>query len=286
MRFVTYADGTGSRVGMIRDGEIVDVGFGGDMVAFIEADAPIGPLRSVGRPALLAPLRPRTLRDFLAFEGHLRNAFKNLGKEIPDEWYRVPAYYKGLPDTVVGPDAEVPWPSYAGEIDYELEIAVVIGRAGSNIAPASAVDHIFGYTIWNDLSARDTQRQELPIGMGPAKAKDWDGSNVLGPCIATPDEVDTDDIRASVALNGTVIGSDTTANMHHSFGDLIAYASLDLTLRAGEVIGSGTFANGAGIEQARYLQPGDTVEMTAVGIGTLRNRIGQPQRKENQWLLS
>ena len=121
------------------------------------------------------------------------------GPDLPDLWYEVPAYYKGLPDTVIGPDAEIPWPAYSDQLDYELELACVIGRAGRDIAAADALGHVFGWTLWNDLSARDTQARELPLGMGPGKAKDWDGSNVLGPCLVTADEVDGTDLGARPA---------------------------------------------------------------------------------------
>src|SRR5207237_5267151 len=131
--------------------------------------------RAVPGGRLLAPLRPRSLRDFLAFEGHLKGAYRGLGREIPAEWYEVPAYYKGLPDTVIGPDAEIPWPAFTDRLDHRLELAAVIGRRGKDIPADHALDHVFGYTIWNDMSARDVQTRELPIGMGPAKAKAWDG---------------------------------------------------------------------------------------------------------------
>ena len=187
MKFVTYtAPDAGPRVGYLDGEDVVDAGFDGDMVAFIEAGAPVGTTRGVADARLLAPLRPRTIRDFLAFEGHLKNAFAGLGKEIPDEWYSVPAYYKGLPDTVIGPGEEIPWPAYTDKLDHELELAAVIGNSGKDITAASALDHVFGYTIWNDMSARDTQSRELPVGMGPCKAKDWDGSNVLGPASSPP----------------------------------------------------------------------------------------------------
>jgi 2-keto-4-pentenoate hydratase/2-oxohepta-3-ene-1,7-dioic acid hydratase in catechol pathway len=280
MRYVTYEAGDRRRVGLLdQDGQVLDAGFDGDMVAFIEAGAPVGRTTPVGGARLRAPLRPRSLRDFLAFEGHLRNAFKHLGREIPTEWYDVPAYYKGLPDTVIGPDEQIPWPSYTERLDHELELAAVIGRQGKDIPEEQALDHVFGYTLWNDLSARDTQRRELPVGMGPAKAKDWDGSNVLGPCIATPDELDVGDLRLTVRVNGEQWGSDTTAHMHHSFAAMIAYASRDLTLRPGEVLGSGTAATGSGLELDRWLQPGDVVELEGQGIGVLRNPVGpRPKR--------
>ena len=183
MKYVTYESTGRRRVGVLDGGAVLDAGFDGDMVAFIEAGAPVGRTAHVPDAVLRAPLRPRTLRDFLAFEGHLLNAFKNLGREIPREWYEVPAYYKGLPDTVIGPEEEIPWPAYTSQLDHELELAVVIGAPGRDISAADAPKHIFGYTLWNDMSARDVQRRELPVGMGPAKAKDWDGSNVLGPSI-------------------------------------------------------------------------------------------------------
>lgn len=275
MKFVTYTDGSLPRVGLLEDEQVLDAGFDGDMVAFIEAGAPVGSTTPVPAARLLAPLRPRTLRDFLAFEGHLKNAYRNLGRDIPAEWYEVPACYKALPDTVIGPDAEIPWPSYSNELDHELELAAVIGTTGRDIPAERAADHIFGYTIWNDMSARDTQRRELPVGMGPGKAKDWDGANVLGPCIVTADELDVSDLRLTVRINGEVWGSDTTAHMHHSFASMIEYTSRDLTLRPGEVFGSGTAAGGSGLELGRSLTPGDVIEMEAEGIGVLRNRVGQ-----------
>ena len=277
MRYVTYESAGRRRVGLLDGDAVLDAGFDGDMVAFIEAGAPVGTTTHVRDAVLRAPLRPRTLRDFLAFEGHLVNAYANLGRDIPPEWYEVPAYYKGLPDTVIGPREEIPWPTYTAQLDHELELAVVIGAPGRDITVDDAQDHVFGYTIWNDVSARDVQRRELPVGMGPGKAKDWDGSNVLGPCIVTPDEVDASDVRLTVRVNGEVWGSDTTAHMHHSFAAMIAYASQDLTLRPGEVLGSGTAATGSGLELDRWLAPGDVIEMEAEGIGVLGNTVG-PRR--------
>jgi 2-keto-4-pentenoate hydratase/2-oxohepta-3-ene-1,7-dioic acid hydratase in catechol pathway len=274
MRYVTYRSDAGPRVGYLEADTVVDAGFDGDMVAFIEAGAPVHPGPTVPDAALLAPLRPRSLRDFLTFEAHLKNAFAGLGKAIPPEWYAVPAYYKGLPDTVIGPDETIPWPAYTDKLDHELELAAVIGTAGKDIAAADADRHIFGYTIWNDMSARDVQTRELPVGMGPCKAKDWDGSNVLGPCIATPDELDAADCLLTVRVNGERWGGDSTANMHYSFGDLMAYASQALTLHPGDVIGSGTATGGSGLELQRWLKPGDLIEMEAAGIGVLRNRVG------------
>jgi len=274
VKLVTYDAGSGARVGRLDDGQVLDVGFDGDMVAFIEAGAPVRDERPVDGARLLAPLRPRTMRDFLSFRGHMENALGRLGLPIPEEWYEIPSYYKGMPDTVIGPDAEIPWPSYTDRLDHELELAAVVGKPGRDIPRERALDHVFGWTIWNDLSARDVQAKELKIGLGPAKGKDWDGSNVLGPCIVTSDELDVSDLRMSVRVNGETWGEDTTANMHHSFADLIAYASLAQMLHPGELLGSGTAAGGSGLELDRWLQPGDDVELEIEGIGILRNRIG------------
>jgi 2-keto-4-pentenoate hydratase/2-oxohepta-3-ene-1,7-dioic acid hydratase in catechol pathway len=275
MRLVTYDAGEGPRVGALENGGVADLGFEGDMVAFIAAGAPAGELRPVEDARLLAPLRPRSLRDFLAFEGHMKQALGRLGRPIPDEWYQVPAYYKGLPDTVIGPDEEIPWPAWVDRLDHELELAAVIGRRCKDVAAGGAQDCIFGYTIWNDVSARDVQARELAIGMGPGKAKDWDGSNVLGPCLVTADELDAADLRMRVSVNGELWGEDTTASMHWSFGDMIAYASRSQTLHPGELLGSGTATGGSGLELDRRLEPGDVVELEVEGIGVLRNRIGQ-----------
>jgi 2-keto-4-pentenoate hydratase/2-oxohepta-3-ene-1,7-dioic acid hydratase in catechol pathway len=276
MKFVTYVVGSQKpRVGLLENGDVIDVGFDGDMVAFIEAGAPFGKRTPVETAQLLAPLRPRSMRDFLTFEGHMNNALTRMGRPIPNEWYEVPAYYKGMPDTVIGPDEEIPWPAYTQKLDHELELAAIIGRQGKNLSKEHALDYVFGYTIWNDMSARDVQTRELPIGMGPAKAKDWDGSNVLGPCIVTADELDPYNVYMVVRVNGEVWGEDTSAHMHHTFADMIAYASQAQTLYPGDVFGSGTAAGGSGIELDRWLQEGDIVEMEIEGIGLLRNRIGR-----------
>jgi 2-keto-4-pentenoate hydratase/2-oxohepta-3-ene-1,7-dioic acid hydratase in catechol pathway len=275
MKLVTYDAGHGPRVGALEYDGVVDVGFNGDMVAFIEAGAPIGMRIPVHNARLLAPLRPRSMRDFLAFEGHLKNAMVRLGRPIPNEWYSVPAFYKGMPDTVIGPEETIPWPAYTDRLDHELELAAIIGKRGKNISKENALPYIFGYTIWNDVSARDVQTRELPVNMGPAKAKDWDGSNVLGPCIVTADELDAGNLRMTVRVNGELWGEDTSSHMHHTFADMVAYASQAQTLYPGEIFGSGTAASGSGLELDRFLHEGDIVEMEIEGIGLLRNRIGK-----------
>ena len=282
MKLVTYQASGEPRVGVLRDDGVRDAGIEGDMLAVIEAWDELkdrlarhvrrAPVEAEAR--LLAPLRPRSMRDFLTFEGHLKNAMGSLGRPIAAEWYEVPAYYKGMPDTVIGDGEEIPWPPFTEHLDHELELAAVIGRRGRDIPREQAMDHVFGYTIWNDVSARDVQARELPIGMGPSKAKDWDGSNVLGPCLVTADEVDISNLWMSVRVNGETWGEDTTAHMHHRFPDLIAYASQAQTLYPGEVFGSGTASGGSGIELQRQLAPGDLIELEVQKIGVLSNRVG------------
>jgi 2-keto-4-pentenoate hydratase/2-oxohepta-3-ene-1,7-dioic acid hydratase in catechol pathway len=183
-----------------------------------------------------------------------------------------------MPDTVIGPDEEIPWPYYAAEIDYELELAAVVGRKGRDVAADEATPYIFGYTIWNDVSARDVQPLEMAVGMGPGKTKDWDGSNVLGPCIVTADEVDAGALAMRVSVNGEVWGEASSGDMYRRFEDLVAYASQAQTIYPGEVLGSGTAAGGSACELGRKLAEGDLVELEVEGIGTLRNRLGRRSR--------
>jgi 2-keto-4-pentenoate hydratase/2-oxohepta-3-ene-1,7-dioic acid hydratase in catechol pathway len=231
---------------------------------------------AAGDVRLLAPVpRPRVLRDFLTFEGHLKQAYKALGRgdQVPAAWYRVPAYYKGDPDTVVGPDADVLWPCYSEKFDFELELAIVIGRRGKDIAAADAGRYIAGYTIWNDLSARDQQMKEGPIGMGPSKAKDFDTGNAIGPYLVTRDALDVSNLRMIARVNGEVWTDATSAGRQFAFEDLVAHVSQSETIYPGEVWGSGTVTGGSGLELDRWLRPGDVIELEIEGIGVLRNRV-------------
>jgi 2-keto-4-pentenoate hydratase/2-oxohepta-3-ene-1,7-dioic acid hydratase in catechol pathway len=229
---------------------------------------------------LLAPVpRPRVLRDFLTFEGHLKQAYRALGRaDIPDAWYHVPAYYKGDPDTVAGPDADVLWPDYCDKFDFELELAIVVGRRGKNIAAADAARYIAGYTIWNDFSARDQQMKEGPIGMGPSKAKDFDTGNALGPYLVTSDALDVSSLRMIARVNGEVWTDGTSAGRQFAFEDLVAHVSQSETIYPGEVWGSGTVTGGSGLELDRWLRPDDVVELEVEGIGVLRNRVRRDWR--------
>ena len=224
---------------------------------------------------LLAPVtRPRVIRDFLTFEGHMLTAGKALGRpQIPPVWYEVPAYYKGDPDTVSGPDDVIEWPKYCEKFDFELELAMVIGRRGKNISKQNAPRHIAGYTIWNDWSARDQQMKEGPLGMGPSKGKDFDTGNTIGPYLVTADELDVSNLRMVARVNGEVWTDSTSGGRQFSFEDLIVHVSQSETIYPGELWGSGTTTGGSGLELDRWLKPGDVVEFEIEGIGTLRNRI-------------
>jgi 2-keto-4-pentenoate hydratase/2-oxohepta-3-ene-1,7-dioic acid hydratase in catechol pathway len=239
---------------------------------------------------ILAPLpEPRSLRDCLVFEQHLVNAQKQweamTGRPpapIPEAWYQRPGYYKGNRFSVVGPDVDVRWPSYSELMDFELELACVIGKPGRDIAPEDALSHVFGFTIFNDFSARDMQVVERPLGMGAAKSKDFDTGNALGPWIVTTDEIgDPQALRMEARVNGERWGGGTSADMHHSFAAIVSFVSRDETLRGGEVIASGTVPTGCGLELGRFLNPGDVVELEIERIGVLRNRIVRPQRGGN-----
>jgi 2-keto-4-pentenoate hydratase/2-oxohepta-3-ene-1,7-dioic acid hydratase in catechol pathway len=178
----------------------------------------------------------------------------------------------------VGPDADLPWPAYSEQLDFELELAMVVGRRGKDIRRAEARRHIFGYTIWNDVSARDQQMKEGPIGMGPSKGKDFDCGNVLGPYLVTSDELDVSNLRMIARVNGEVWTDATSAGRQFSFEDLVAHVSQSETIYPGEVWGSGTVTGGSGLELNRWLRPGDVIELEVEGIGVLRNRVQRERR--------
>ena len=230
---------------------------------------------------LLAPLpEPRQMRDCLTFELHLRNAIAQSEKRtgvkrpFPEVWYKQPIYYKANRFSVAGPETEVVWPAYSKWMDYELEFACVIGRTGKDIRPETAMDHIFGFTIFNDFSARDAQMVEMAGQLGPAKGKDFDNGNVLGPWIVTLDEIgDPHNLNMDARVNGERWGGGNSRDMHHKWPAILAHISQDETLYAGEVIGSGTVGTGCGLELGRQLQNGDIVELEVEKIGVLRNRV-------------
>jgi 2-keto-4-pentenoate hydratase/2-oxohepta-3-ene-1,7-dioic acid hydratase in catechol pathway len=227
---------------------------------------------------LLAPVpRPPLLRDFYAYEDHVRRGFEKRGSAIPDEWYELPAFYQQNHRAVRGPDEEIPWPAFTDELDYELEIAMVVGVGGRDIPEDRAAEHVFGYTIMNDVSARDLQRKEMAIRLGPAKSKDF--ATVLGPVLVTRDELDPLDLRPVARIDGEVVTDSRTADMRWTFEQMLAYVSIDEDVFPGDVFGSGTVANGCGLEHGRMLRPGELLELEVPGIGVLANRVGEPRPK-------
>lgn len=234
---------------------------------------------------LLPPLpRPMSLRDFYAFEGHVAAARKARGLEVPAEWYEFPVFYFSNPHSVYSPGERIPYPKHTQALDYELEVACIIGQPGRDIPSDRAGAFVFGYTIFNDWSARDVQRREMAVGLGPAKGKDFASS--LGPAIVTPDELEDKaldrpgvfDLEMVARVNGEERSRGNWRDLHYSFGDMIARASEEVFLLPGEVIGSGTVSSGSLLEltegEGPWLAPGDEVELEIEGLGTLRNTVG------------
>jgi 2-keto-4-pentenoate hydratase/2-oxohepta-3-ene-1,7-dioic acid hydratase in catechol pathway len=223
----------------------------------------------------LSPLDPPMLRDFTAFEQHVRKMSAREGKPIFKEFFQMPPYFKISPLTLIGHEQEVPWPNYTDHMDYELEIGLVIGKSGRNLRPQEALAHLFGITILNDFSARNIQGSEMSSGFGPAKAKDF--ATALGPWITTCDEVDITNLEMVARVNGEEWSRNSTATITWTFEELVAYASKGETIWPGELLGSGTVGTGTGAEHGKKLYPGDVVELEVQGIGVLRNRLGQPE---------
>ncbi|MBP0438267.1 fumarylacetoacetate hydrolase family protein [Tianweitania sediminis] len=248
-------------------------------------------VHALGDVVLLSPLpEPRQMRDGMSYETHIRKSGRGMRhlmsggdmskvdeQDLPplgEVYSQIPIYYITNRMTVAGPDATVHWPRYSMVMDYELEYGIVVGKTGANITEENARDHIFGYTIFNDFSARDQQGLEMPGWLGPAKGKSFDGGNVLGPWIVTKDEIeDPYTLKAAVRVNGETRCETTTAGMLFSFEKILAHMSQDETVFAGEFIGSGTMPNGCGLETGRFLEDGDVVELDVEKIGVLRNTV-------------
>ncbi len=222
---------------------------------------------------LAAPLlSPPSLRDFIAFEDHIAATSKKRSQPIPPEWYKAPAYYKGNHRTIIGPDENLAWPLNTTKLDYELELACVIGCKGQDIAEREAQDYIAGYTIMNDFSARDIQFQEMACRLGPAKGKDF--ATALGPCLMTPDEIEDLGALTMIArVNGEEWSRGRFGTIHWSFPQMIAHVSRGEMIYPGDVFGSGTVGGGCGLEMDRFLKLGDVVELEIQPIGVLRTRV-------------
>lgn len=305
MKLATFDAGAGPRLGAVTEAGMIDLTATGKpelatMLALIEAGEPgLAAAREAAQGeampmeglTLLAPIPvPPQMRDASTFPKHIvqapvgmqKLAAEMQGKPIPNvEPGEVPAVYRQQPIfyitnrfSVRGTDTDVPWPKYSNAMDFELEVACVIGKPGKDIAKGDALGHVFGYTIFNDFSARDTQLIEMQGMLGPAKGKSFDCGNVLGPVIVTADEVpDPRALKTRARINGkTFVDTDMSAGLH-GFDDLIAFISRDEMLYPGEVIGAGTVNDGCGLEHSQFLQDGDVVELEVDGIGILRNRV-------------
>lgn len=291
MRLTTVRTADGPRTGVL-DGDVIRLLQSGVTLLDVIRGGPAGlddarrAIRSggavtVGEAHFGPLLDPPSIRDFSVFEQHVRA----MAGEVPDVWYTDPLFYFTNPAAVFAPYAEVPIPPGARELDYELEVAAVVGEPGADLTPDEAADHIFGYTIMNDWSARDIQGREMAMPLGPSKSKDT--ATTLGPWLVTADELTghVEDgrlaLRAEVRLNGTTMGADTTANMSRSFADLIAYASRGTTVRPGDVFGGGTCGAGCLAELKRtqgdnapdWLAPGDVVRIDVEELGHIENRL-------------
>jgi len=229
---------------------------------------------------LLAPIpRPNSLRDTLSFEGHMKARERRTGKPTPDLWYKIPAYSKRDPCNVIGPNELIIWPKYTEKLDYELEFGVYIGKEGKDISADKAQEYIAGYTIFNDVSARDVQKEEVTLFMGSMKGKDFDSSKPMGPCLVTPDELDISDLKMIARINGEVWSEGNSSDMYWSFNKIIEYISASETLFPGDFIASGTIENGCGDEMERWIKPGDIIELEVEGIGVLRNQVVKEEDK-------
>ena len=300
MHIVSYSRGeeVPISVGVLEGNYVVDIAqsalsqsdsvFGTETVALIEVlrmgDAGMAALRRIvatepkvihelSAVQLKAPLpRPNTIRDFMLVEEHVKNSFGN----VPEEWYKIPVHWKGNPDTVFGPNDEVPWPHYTDKLDYELEIAAVINKPLFEATLEQALDAIVGYTIFNDWSARDIQFREMSVGIGPAFGKDFATS--MGPCLVTADSIEITKASMEARINGEIWTKGGLGSMVFSFAQVLALLSYDQPLNPGDVFGSGTIGRGCGLELDRWIKPGDIVEIEVEGIGILKNMVGQKKQ--------
>ncbi|MFJ9019539.1 fumarylacetoacetate hydrolase family protein [Streptomyces sp. NPDC102259] len=289
MRIATYLHAGRRRCGIVEDTVVRHLP---DGVSPLEAalgarpEQPAVPLADV---RLLAPLEPATLRDFVTFEEHVEGVRRSIDGSggVPEAWYDAPTFYFTNPYAVIGPYDDVPVPPGSQALDFELEVAAVIGREGRDLTPEQARDHIIGYTILNDWSARDLQSREMQVRLGPCKGKDT--AATLGPYLVTSDELepyrDADGflrLALTASVNGEVVGEDLLSNMSWTFEEMVAYASRGAVVRPGDVLGSGTCGNGGclaelwGVRAEQSpppLKPGDTVTLTVEGIGTVSNTV-------------
>jgi 2-keto-4-pentenoate hydratase/2-oxohepta-3-ene-1,7-dioic acid hydratase in catechol pathway len=307
MRWVTYrhVDSRQDRTGLVVETNVHGLEHGttligllgddGTRLAHAAARAQREPFEVVALDSvrLCAPIpQPPAVRDFYAFEQHVRTARERRGLAMDPDWYELPVFYFSNPHGVVGPDVDVPIAPGSQEMDFELEVAAIVGRGGADLDARDAEDHIAGFCVMNDWSARDVQRREMKLSLGPAKGKDFATS--LGPMMVTPDELADAkrdrayDLTMTASVNGKEYSRASLADIYWSFGEMLAYASRGTRIAPGDVIGSGTCGTGCilelslvhGADEYPWLQAGDVVELTVDRLGTLRNRVvaGAPLR--------
>jgi 2-keto-4-pentenoate hydratase/2-oxohepta-3-ene-1,7-dioic acid hydratase in catechol pathway len=304
MRWASFRDqAKRERVGVVREGELyalepgrrlVDLLAGGPKALREAGDsalarpAEVAPLESV---VLLAPVpRPPSVRDFYAFEEHVRTARKRRGLDMEPDWYELPVFYFSNPAAIGGPFDDVAVPPGSSELDYELEVAAIVGRGGADLDPETAEEHIAGFCVMNDWSARDIQRREMKLSMGPVKGKDF--ATTMGPLLVTPDEIEpfrkarAYDLAMTATVNGKEYSRASLADIYWSFGEMLAYASRGTELVPGDVIGSGTCGTGCilelslvhGEEAYPWLRPGDEVSLEVEHLGRISSSVveGKP----------
>jgi 2-keto-4-pentenoate hydratase/2-oxohepta-3-ene-1,7-dioic acid hydratase in catechol pathway len=226
--------------------------------------------------SLSAPLdKIETYRDFFAHEKHVAVGFKKRNEPIPEAWFELPVYYKGATAGFIGPNEKILWPSYTDVLDYELELGMVIGLDGKNIKARDAHKHIFGFTILNDISARDIQKKEMSVRLGPAKSKDF--CSIIGPVIATIDEFETSepDLLMTAKINGVEWSRGQSGDARYSWAEMIEHVSRDEWILAGDLFGSGTVGTGCGLEIDKWIKSGDVIELEIENIGKLKNVVGK-----------
>jgi 2-keto-4-pentenoate hydratase/2-oxohepta-3-ene-1,7-dioic acid hydratase in catechol pathway len=299
MRWATFRDDAGrERVGLVRGDELHALEAGTHLVDLLAEGA--AALQEAGERALtrsaevspiegatlLAPVpRPPSVRDFYAFEAHVRTARKRRGLDMDPDWYELPVFYFSNPAAVMGPYEDIPVPPGSEELDYELEVAAIVGRGGGDLDPGTAEEHIAGFCVMNDWSARDIQRREMKLSMGPVKGKD--SATTIGPFLVTPDELDpfrrgrAYDLRMTATVDGREYSRASLADIYWSFGEMLAYASRGTELVPGDVIGSGTCGTGCILELSLvhgedaypWLHPGNEVKLEVEHLGQITSRV-------------
>jgi 2-keto-4-pentenoate hydratase/2-oxohepta-3-ene-1,7-dioic acid hydratase in catechol pathway len=291
VKLVTFEAGSGDRLGALTDAGVVDLhavdsAVPADMLSLLDAGeaglalarkaAAAGRALPLSSVRLRAPLpNPRALRDFFAFEDHAKAGAARRNEPIQPAWYEQPVYYKGNPREIYGPNDVVAWPAYTRKLDFELEIACVIGKTGRDLSIEDAQSHLFGYMVFNDWSARDIQRNEMLCRMGPAKAKDF--ANGFGPYLLTADELpEPGGLRMRAIVNGEVWSEGNSSGRYWSFATMLSHVSQGETVLPGDILGSGTYHKGCGLDMDRWLKPGDVMECEVEKLGTLRQIVGTP----------